>query len=187
MARRVRVLASPPVTTALYFAYGSNMDSATLRGRRGVEWTSAVPALARGWRLAVDKPSLLGTGEGMATILEDPAGEVWGVLYEISAADLEHLEFTEGVRIGHYRRVEIVVETRPPGGNAVTAVTLASDERDPAYRPTTRYMNLLLSGATEHGLPEAWIEVLRGIEPVEEPADAAALRPLFDLAMRKQP
>jgi gamma-glutamylcyclotransferase len=182
------MLASPPVTTVAYFAYGSNMDSATLRVRRGVEWTRAVPALARGWRLAVDKPSLMGTGEGMATILEDSGAEVWGVLYEISAADLEHIELTEGVLIGHYRRVEIVVETLSQGGApAVTipAVTLASNVRDPAYKPTTRYLGLLLGGAAEHGLPDSWIDVLRSIEAVDEAADAAALRPFFDRAMQK--
>src|SRR5689334_18262927 len=85
------------------------MDTATLRVRRGVEWSRSSPALARGWRLVVDKPSLLGTGEAMANILPDPASEVWGVLYEISTTDYEHLEFTEGVLIDHYRRVEVAV------------------------------------------------------------------------------
>jgi hypothetical protein len=52
-------------------------------------------------------------------------------------------------------------------------------------RPTTRYMNLLVTGAAEHGLPAAWIEVLRSFEAIEEKAEAAALRPFFDRAMRR--
>jgi len=192
------------VSRTFYFAYGSNMDKDTLRERRGIEWTRAVPALARGWRLSVNKPSLLGTGEAMATIVADPAGEVWGVLYEIATTDYEHLEFTEGVKIDHYRRVTVVVEPATAwdgvergtiGANTVErgtieritveAVTLASDHRDPGIRPTRRYMNLLLAGAADHGLPASWIDFLRAIEAAEESADNAALRPFFDRAMRK--
>jgi hypothetical protein len=174
------------------------MDSATLRGRRGIEWSHAVPARARGWRLVVDKPSLLGTAEGMASIVADPAAEVWGVLYDISAEDYEHLELTEGVRIDHYRTTEILVEPLADAavhanghdpligeGAPVVAVTVTSDERDSALRPTTRYMGILVSGAEEHGLPSSWIALLRAIEAVEETAEHADLRPYFDRAMKK--
>lgn len=167
-----------------YFAYGSNMDPGTFSGRRGIAWTEAVVARAPGWRLAVDKPSLLGNGEGMATILQDDADEVWGVLYEISAEDLEHIEFTEGVLIGHYRRVEIDVECVAQA-ERVRAVTLASEERVEGLRPTFRYLNLLLAGAEAHGLPSGWIARLRAIEGREESPEAASLRPYFDRAMRK--
>src|SRR5690348_3100453 len=106
------------------------MDSATLRGRRGIEWSRASAARARGWRLAIDKPSLPGSGEAMATIVADPACEVWGVLYDISASDFEHLELTEGVRIDHYRRTEIVVEPLATwdaaAGRSLPAVTITS-------------------------------------------------------------
>ena len=52
-------------------------------------------------------------------------------------------------------------------------------------KPTTRYMNLLLAGAAEHGLPDNWIDTLRRIEAVEEKPEHAALRPYFDRAMRR--
>jgi hypothetical protein len=173
------------VPSTLYFAYGSNMDVSTLRDRRGIAWTRATPALARGWRLHVDKPSLVAAGEAMATICPDPAAEVWGVLYEIATADYEHLEFTEGVKIDHYRRVEIEVLPRAWDSSVVTAVTLASDERDPAIRPTVRYMNLLVAGAAGHGLPSEWIEELRRIEVVPDDPAHAALRQMIDRAMRR--
>jgi cation transport regulator ChaC len=177
---------SRAVSRTFYFAYGSNMDSATLRGRRGIEWTRAAPALARGWRLTIDKPSLLGTGEAMATIEADAAGEVWGVLYDVATADYEHLEFTEGVLIDHYRRTAIEVEPSHSWEDAlVAAVTLVSPDRDPTLKPTTRYMKLLVAGASEHGLPESWLDVLRRFDAVEEKAEHAALRPYFDRAMRR--
>lgn len=176
---------TPPVA---YFAYGSNMDPATLGGRRGIAWTRAVPALARGWRLALDKPSLLGTGEGMATIVRDDRAEVWGVLYEISAEDFEHLELTEGVRLGHYERVSLLVEPSAARDDAVPspvpAFTLASDRREVGVRPTARYVGLLVAGATAHGLPEGWIAMLQAIVTAGESADAAAMRPVIDAAMK---
>jgi gamma-glutamylcyclotransferase len=174
------------VSRTFYFAYGSNMDSATLRGRRGIEWSRAAPAVARGWRLTVDKPSLLGTGEAMATIDADPDGEVWGVLYDVATADYEHLELTEGVLIDHYRRTAIeVAPSHSWDAPLVAAVTLVSADHDPTLKPTTRYMNLLVAGAAEHGLPESWMETLRRIEAVEEKPEHAALRPYFDRAMRR--
>jgi gamma-glutamylcyclotransferase len=175
------------VGEVLYFAYGSNMDPGTMRGRRGIEWKRATAAVTRGWKLAFDKPSLLGTREGMATLVADAAAETWGVLYEISAADLEHIEFTEGVKIDHYVRVTVVVQPSTPwdGRHEVEAVTLASDHRDPAIRPTTRYMRLLLAGAAEHGLPPWWIDALARVEAVEESAESAAMRPMFEQALKR--
>lgn len=191
------------MSRVLYFAYGSNMDSSTLRGRRGIEWMSAVPALARGWRLAIDKPSMLGTGEGMATLVCDDKAETWGVVFEISTEDFEHLALTEGVLIGHYERREIPVtiavsdetaaaalargEAAPTrDAAAIVALTFTSDERDPSSKPSTRYMRLLLAGAAEHGLPDTWIEKLRAVDAVEESAAAASLAAARDAAMRKQ-
>jgi gamma-glutamylcyclotransferase (GGCT)/AIG2-like uncharacterized protein YtfP len=184
--KAARVLASAAVSRVLYFAYGSNMDTATLGGRRGVAWTRAGAAFLDGWRIAFDKPSMLGTGEGMATILRDAASSLWGVVYDISTEDLDHLELTEGVRIGHYERVEVPVRTSDgwPGAAIETAVTLASDHRDSSIRPTTRYRDILVRGASEHGLPAAWVDVLRRIDAVEEKPEHAAMRPVFDLAMK---
>lgn len=180
------MLASRAVSRTFYFAYGSNMDGSTLRGRRGIEWSRAAPALARGWRLALDKPSLLGTPGAMARIAPDPSSEVWGVLYEIATDDYEHLEFTEGVRIAHYCRAAIAVEPAHSWETPVVeAVTLVSDRHDASLRPSARYLNLLLAGAAEHGLPASWIETLRAIEAVEESPEFEAMRPFLDQVLRR--
>ena len=39
-----------------YFAYGSNMETATFRGRRGIAYRQALPARLTGWQLVLDKP-----------------------------------------------------------------------------------------------------------------------------------
>ena len=55
------------VPRAWYFAYGSNMQTATFRGRRGIEFRRALPARVPGWRLVLDQPPLLPIGEGFAS------------------------------------------------------------------------------------------------------------------------
>jgi hypothetical protein len=169
-----------------YFAYGSNMQTATFRGRRGIAFRRAVPGRARGWRLVVDKPPLVPIGEAFANIVPDPASAVVGVLYEIAAPDLEHVELTEGVRIGNYRRIDVPVAPLAPPPDVVRAATLVSDRRDPSLRPSDRYMACLVAGAEEHGLPADWIALLRSVPCGPESADAARFRPLLDDAIRRR-
>jgi hypothetical protein len=170
-----------------YFAYGSNMQSATLRGRRGVEYQRALPGRALGWRLVLDKPSLFGIVGSYANIIEDPQSHAYGVLFEISEEDLAHIELTEGVLINNYRRVVVAVEI--VGGEApelVEAFSLSSDNRDPSSLPTNRYVNLLIEGAQEHGLPAEHIDYLRRLPTCEEPPQLLELRGMIDAFMRRR-
>ena len=167
-----------------YFAYGSNMQSATLRGRRGIAYTRAQAARVPGWRLVLDKPPLIEVGHGFANIVPDPATEVLGVLFELSEDEMEHIELSEGVRIGNYAAVEVWAwpfDAVEP----VQARSLSSDRRDATLRPSTRYMALLIEGAVEHGLPTDYVETLRAVAAVEESAEAAALRPFIDRAIKR--
>jgi hypothetical protein len=50
-----------------YFAYGSNMESGTLRGRRGIPFRRAVAARAPGWRVVFDKPPRPRSARGSRT------------------------------------------------------------------------------------------------------------------------
>lgn len=169
-----------------YFAYGSNLQSATLCGRRGVTFRRAVPVRADGWRLVFDKPRLFGDGS-VANIVPDDACHVVGVAFEISIDDHAHVELTEGVAIGHYQRVELSVAPLAACGDPPrTALSLSSDKRDAALRPSTRYMGLVIEGAVEHGLPDEHLEFLRGVAAVEEGAEAAALRPMIDALMKRR-
>jgi hypothetical protein len=170
-----------------YFAYGSNMHSETLRGRRGVAWLRAVPARAPGWRIVFDKPPLVPVGESYANLIRDASSETFGVLYEVSAEDLEHIELTEGVRIENYTRIDVRGVPLAAPAEPVIAATLVSDRRDPSLLPSERYMACLVAGATEHGLPPEWIAFLRAVPARAESAEAALWRPQLDAAMRRAP
>lgn len=166
-----------------YFAYGSNMQTATFCGRRGIEFQRAVAARAPGWRLVLDKPPLLPIGESYANIVADPGSEVLGVAYEVSVAALQAIDLSEGVLIGNYERRSIPVVPLRSGKGPREAFTLTSERRDTALCPSTRYMALLIDGAIEHELPTEYVEYLRGIRAREESHAAAALRPLLDGAL----
>jgi len=168
-----------------YFAYGSNMETATFRGRRGIAFARAVPARLFGWRLVLDKPPLLPMGESMANLVAEAGAETLGVLYEIARADLDHLDLTEGVLIGNYRRLEVPVTPFRAPADAVTAHTLVSDRRDPTLQPSVRYMTRLIAGAEEHGLPADYIAFLRRVPAGAESAEAARARALIDQALRR--
>jgi hypothetical protein len=167
-------------TGVWYFAYGSNMHTATFSGRRGIRFSRALAACAAGWRLVLDKPPLVPVGEAFANIVPDPAAEVLGVLYEIGPADLEHVGLTEGVLIDNYRWVEIPVRTLAAPGLEVVAAALASDRRDPGLAPSERYMACLIAGAEEHGLPPDYVAWLRTVPACPSTAEALQFRALVD-------
>lgn len=165
-----------------YFAYGSNMQPATFAGRRGITPARTLAARAPGWRLVVDKPPLVPIGESFANLVAAPTAEVYGVVYEITAEDLAHVELTEGVLIGNYARVEIGVA--PLCGNAPTrAFTLVSEKHAPELQPSDHYMRLLVEGAAHHGLPDEWIAMLRAIPTKAVSAEASAARAFIDAGL----
>ena len=147
-----------------YFAYGSNMNSATFRGSRGIEYTRAVPTRAPGWRLVLDKSPLLPMGETFANIVPDPAAETLGVAFELEESELTQIDRSEAVPLGAYRRVEIeVAALTPTDDGPSSAFTLTSDKHAPHPSPSVRYMQLVIDGAIEHGLPASWVEALRAV------------------------
>jgi len=163
-----------------YFAYGSNMETATLRGRRRVEPLQALAARADGWRLVLDKPPLVPVGEAFANIVPDADAAVLGVLYELPRTDWEHVELTEGVRIGNYRSVMVRASSLARPAFEVDPFALTSDRRDPSLGPSERYMACLIAGAEEHGLPAEYVAFLRAVPARPETREAAAFRPLLD-------
>jgi len=174
-------------TVVWYFAYGSNMQSATLRGRRGIAYRRSVAVRVRGWRLVLDKPGLIAPDrQTFANIVPEATAYVLGVCFEMSADDLAHVELTEGVKIENYRRVMVAVEPLaempdPPR----EAATLTSDRRADAARPTTRYMEIVIDGAVEHGLPPEWVAQLRTVSTIPEDAQSLAFRNALDQVMRR--
>lgn len=93
-----------------YFAYGSNMQGATLRGRRRIEPLDVRIGRLAGFELCFDIP--VGPGmRGVANLRLAEAAHVWGVAYLLTEDQHEHLDRTEGVPNGLYRRIPVDLHT----------------------------------------------------------------------------
>ncbi len=143
----------------LYYAYGSNMSTRRLRER--VESAQAIgTARLRGKRWACNKLGRDGTGK--ANLVDDPTGLVWGVLWRIDPGEWPRIDRFEG----GYQRVEVHVETVDGGEHR--ALTYVSERLTQRPVPSAPYRDWLLEGAREHGLPDAWIELLTRLATDEE-------------------
>jgi gamma-glutamylcyclotransferase (GGCT)/AIG2-like uncharacterized protein YtfP len=146
---------------AWYFAYGSNMQRATFEQRRGMRPSRRRCGTLSGYRLSFDLP--VGPGErGVANVVAAEGDHVCGVLYLLTLEELKRLDTTEGVEHGVYRRVE--ADVIDGAGSPVRAWIYISAFSTPGRKPSARYMGLLLEGARENQLPEAYIARLEAFE-----------------------
>jgi hypothetical protein len=95
-------------------------------------------------------------------VVPESGARTCGVLYRITPAEAEHLDRTEGVGGGYYRRIDVVVAGAH--GGAIEAFTYHSTFGSPGRKPSPRYIGLLLDGARDHGLPEDYVDFLRAFE-----------------------
>ena len=87
---------------------------------------------------------------------------VRGVLYEVSDWELLHLDSIEGVPEGFYYRQTIYVVDE--SGKAVKAATYRTTSPKGPFKPTKRYVGLMINGAKEHSLDPDYIKELEAIE-----------------------
>ena len=144
-----------------YFAYGSNLCRATFVDRRGMRPLDARRARLDGHRLTFELP--IGRGErGVANLPQDPAASTWGVCYLLEPAACEHLDRTEGVSNGWYRRLHVTVAAED--GASLAAFAYQGIRTVAGRKPSARYIGLLLAGAREHALPADWIRYLEALD-----------------------
>ncbi len=139
---------------ALYFAYGSNMESAQM-ALRVPDARVLGRARLRGYRFACNKIGR--DGSAKANVESCDGLEVWGVLFEISDGDLSDLDRFEG----GYRRIAVTVESRPL--TQARCEIYVSDQRSADLRPTRTYRDRMARGAREHGLPEECCRALAAL------------------------
>lgn len=141
-----------------YFAYGSNMSTAQMKRRTG-SGSRGLRARLQGYRVEFNKRGRDGTGK--ANVVSDEASVVWGVVYECSPTELDMLDRYEGVDSGNYVRKAVVVHLE--NGEQMDAITCVAGERFIAdsLRPSAEYLQIILDGAREHGLPGWYIQDLQ--------------------------
>ncbi len=139
-----------------YFAYGSNLLRSQMVARSGAIRTgNEQPRLVRlpNFRVAFNMRGE--EGQHFANLVA--AGEdAWGVVYRMSAAALVKLDAYEQ---GYERRSVIVVDEHDAGLGAV-AYFARLEHLAPVGLPSADYLQKILTGAREHGLPAQYIESL---------------------------
>lgn len=96
---------------------------------------------------------------GVATIVEVPGHQTWGVLWAVSPPDVRSLDRAEGVALNIYRPEQLTVHG--PNG-ACTARTYIEDfAGDGAPRPG--YLQLILDGARHFNLPASYCSMLAAL------------------------
>lgn len=159
-------MTSPSDNPVLYFAYGSNMLLRRLRAQNRAPSAVAVcTGFVEGRRLKFDKRSVDGSGKCDIEATGDPRDRAWGVVFRIDAADRPALDRVEGLGQG-YTDQDVHVMTPDGLVNAFTYVALM---KAPGLRPYHWYRALVVAGAREHGLPDAYIAWLQTFESQADP------------------
>ncbi|KAJ1625189.1 hypothetical protein T492DRAFT_1041436 [Pavlovales sp. CCMP2436] len=162
-----------------YFAFGSNLSEEKLRNRGSngttITWTSRLPAVAPGHRLAFNMRMFPPIEPAMASIEPCDGGECEGALLELSLESYDALWRSEGGAMDRPSYQEIVVPVAalrphstpadaPPSSESlrreapVNALTFRAAPWTRLRRdapPSARYLAIILAGARELGLPSA--------------------------------
>ncbi|MDQ6957963.1 MAG: gamma-glutamylcyclotransferase family protein [Mariprofundaceae bacterium] len=147
----------------LYFAYGSNMYS-TRMCKRAPSAVVIGTACLHYHHVVCNKLGQDGTAK--ANIVPQRNAATYGVLYKISANEMELLDTEET----GYRRVEKMILNHL--NQKVHAQTYVAFQLTHQPVTTAWYKSLMIQGATEHGLPDHYIHVLERL-----PATGQTLKP----------
>jgi AIG2-like family len=137
------------------------MNRSIFESRRGMRPIQAQPARLENYRLRFNLA--VGPGERGVANLESRAGtRIWGVMYLITVEQSLHLDRTEGVPRGAYRRIP--VQAIVDRDEKIAAFTYQSDRITLGRKPSPRYIGLLIEGAIQYGLPPGYLRHLQRFE-----------------------
>ncbi|XP_006125636.2 gamma-glutamylcyclotransferase [Pelodiscus sinensis] len=147
----------------LYFAYGSNL----LQERIRLKNPSAVfcfIAILQDFKLIFGHHQGKATSYwhgGVATIVQSPGDEVWGVVWKMNTSHLNSLDKQEGVEDGFYVPIEVSVRTQE--GKVLTCRSYQMTDYI-CDLPSPQYKKVICMGAKQNGLPAAYQKKLEAIE-----------------------
>lgn len=148
------------MTRHYYFAYGSNMNLAQMKQRC---LSPKVLDIARlpGYKVEFYGDSAIWDG-AQETVVPDLGSEVWGVLYELQFFDCEQLDVYQDARFdgtGPYFHYPVDVIHREQG--IFDARIYKKNILQEAKLPSAEYLNFIVQGAIEQGLPAEYITLLQ--------------------------
>ncbi|MGZ3745496.1 MAG: gamma-glutamylcyclotransferase [Pseudobdellovibrionaceae bacterium] len=151
--------------TRLYFAYSGVLDRKAFE-----EWKrehsyqffnlpEGQVAAAKDYDLIFDFPSRWWGGR-VAGLCEKKNAVVYGRVFEIPLVDWPVVQHKEGVVTG--MSMEIIIKVEMEGREVEASAFVTSPQRASTQGPVSeRYIEALIDGATQSGLPANYIESLR--------------------------
>ncbi|EIJ0985386.1 gamma-glutamylcyclotransferase family protein [Vibrio vulnificus] len=147
-----------------YFAYGSNMSLTRLRER--------VPSAERVGMfslkehdLAFHKSSKDGSGKCDAYFTGNMEDNIFGALFEIDENEKRSLDRAEGLGYGYDEKV---VQVEDDQGNFFEAITYVATNIDGSLVPYSWYLNHVIVGAQETGVPVSYLEKIQAVTTIED-------------------
>ena len=170
-----------PPNTFLYFAYGSNMSLERLRAADRTPSAELIgSARVSGYRLVFDKIGRDGSAKADCERTALPRDAVHGAIYRIAHRDRPALDAAEGLGRG-YDAFDIAVEL---DAGTVTALTYLATRKDASLLPYSWYLQHVLHGARQCGLPASYIAAIERVASLRDPDAGREARELLIYAKR---
>ncbi len=147
-----------------YFAYGSNMPTRYLYNVRGVLPAHSEAGVVENYEVSFMAPGLNSLEPAFTFLTKSESKKAYGVLHHVSKQDLVKVKESEGAL---YEWATLPVELK--NGEVVAAQTLVRLSHGDVGVPSKRYLQILIEGAREHGLPEVYVKGLLDMPSVYVP------------------
>jgi hypothetical protein len=145
-----------------YFAYGADMDVATLRAQAG-GGEVVESAQLHGYRLAFFGHDPV-WDSGKETLVIDAEATTWGILYRLRGAEWNRLDVCVGANLegsGSYFHYPVDVLT--PAGERRLVRTYRKAVHGESSLPSFEYLSFLVRAAAFHHLPFEYQKLLRAL------------------------
>ena len=148
--------------TRLYFAYGFNLSLEKMNEKCSKPRVLGIARLA-GHKIGFYEHSVIWDG-AVETLVPDAQSEVWGVLYQLELYAWDQLDNCEDVRLdGTGQYFHYPVKVLDEQNKAFHADVYKKARLGEAKQPSTEYLDIIIQGAKEQGLPESYIVTLQDI------------------------
>src|SRR3712207_783358 len=125
----------------LYFAYCTLLDRDEMRRFCPNAQPRGVGRIT-GWRVGF---AAYAEGRGGCQLLPEPEHDIWGLLYELSDAEMAGLDTISGVDAGFYARID--VEVIGENGSTIPAITYVIPNPTGPFQPSDAYVRPILAGS----------------------------------------
>lgn len=140
-----------------YFAFGANMDPDLLRKKKIFPKSSRKCEL-RGYELRIDVPCEF-KNKGFASVSKAPGKSVWGVVHDISLAEMIYIDVLEWVPFSFHERVKdkVFVNSRKTPVEAWFYIAGAPKK---GLKTSKAYQKMLIDAASKFDFPKKYISMI---------------------------